>query len=82
LKKFVKGQIDGAQVNPQTAEDTLTFLLPTQNKSTLLPLFEHLEKDPTITLDLAMTSLEEAFINIGMDEEKFMNRTRRISHQQ
>jgi hypothetical protein len=56
-------------LNPQTAEDTIAFMLPTQHKAAFLPLFQRLESDPSITLDLAMTSLEEAFINIGMDED-------------
>jgi ATP-binding cassette subfamily A (ABC1) protein 3 len=50
----------------------LLFTLPYAEKNNLLPVFEQLEKDQSIQIDLQMNTLEEAFINIGMDEEKFM----------
>jgi ATP-binding cassette subfamily A (ABC1) protein 3 len=44
-----------------------------------LDIFKELERDETIQLDLAMNSLEEAFINIGMDEETFINKTKKFT---
>jgi len=38
-----------------------------------------LEQDSKISTDLIMNTLEEAFINIGMDEDRFMVSTRRYS---
>jgi ATP-binding cassette subfamily A (ABC1) protein 3 len=31
-----------------------------------------LESDPEISINLELNSLEDAFINIGMDEEKYL----------
>jgi ATP-binding cassette subfamily A (ABC1) protein 3 len=51
-------------------------VIPFQDKRKLLPIFQRIESDPALQLDLAMTSLEEAFINIGIDEEKFIEKHR------
>jgi ATP-binding cassette subfamily A (ABC1) protein 3 len=58
---------------------SLAFSLAFNSKEYFIDLFKSLEEDPSITVDLYMNTLEEAFINIGIDEEKFMKRTRRYS---
>ncbi len=39
----------------------------------MVQLFEKLEKEVYLLFNLEMNSLEDAFINIGMDEEKFIS---------
>jgi ATP-binding cassette subfamily A (ABC1) protein 3 len=79
LKSFLLSNLNGSRLNPQTADDTLTITLPYSEKQRLLPIFRELEQDKNIQVDLAINSLEEAFINIGMDEETFINKMKKIS---
>jgi ATP-binding cassette, subfamily A (ABC1), member 3 len=53
--------------------------MPFDRKERFIPIFEALEDDKTISIDLYMNTLEEAFINIGLDEDRFMRDTRKFS---
>jgi ATP-binding cassette subfamily A (ABC1) protein 3 len=46
--------------------------VPFRLQSALKELFSELEDYKDVTISLEMNSLEDAFINIGMDEENFM----------
>lgn len=47
-------------------------MIPFENKDCFSTLFADLEKDPDVFIALEINSLEDAFINIGMDETKFL----------
>jgi ATP-binding cassette subfamily A (ABC1) protein 3 len=71
--------VEGVKLNPQSAEDSLIFTLPFTSKVNLISTFGDLERIPSIQFDLKLNTLEEAFINIGMDEEAFISKTRKYS---
>lgn len=79
LKQFVLNNINGCRINPQTADDTIMITLPYSEKPKLINIFKELEKDSSVQIDLALNSLEEAFINIGMDEESFIDKTKKYA---
>ncbi len=55
----------------------LKFLLPFHEKSKIINALEFLDRQQNITIDLQLNSLEEAFVNIGMDEERFIEKAER-----
>ncbi|CAK76708.1 unnamed protein product (macronuclear) [Paramecium tetraurelia] len=71
---LTKKCVPSSRENPQTPQECLSFSINFDKKEELLPLFQQLEKDPQIELNLIMNTLEEAFINIGMDEETFLQK--------
>lgn len=50
----------------------MTFLIPFHVQSKLSGLFKFLEEIPGIKISMEMNTLEDAFVNIGMEEEKFL----------
>ncbi|CAD8107532.1 unnamed protein product [Paramecium sonneborni] len=74
LTNIVQQFIPQAKLSSQTSQDSLGFQVPFKQKDKFLPMFEQLERDQFIQINLMMNTLEEAFINIGMDEEAFLNK--------
>ncbi|CAD8056529.1 unnamed protein product [Paramecium primaurelia] len=74
LLALTKKCVPSSRENAQTPSECLSFSINFDKKEELLPLFQQLEKDPQIELNLIMNTLEEAFINIGMDEESFLKK--------
>ncbi|CAD8103132.1 unnamed protein product [Paramecium primaurelia] len=74
IKSLIMNQIKDARIEPQTANLCISFSVPFDSKSSLLNIFEILENDQSIQINLLMNTLEEAFINIGMDEEAFLKK--------
>ncbi|CAD8108025.1 unnamed protein product [Paramecium sonneborni] len=74
LANIVQQFIPSAKLSSQTSQDCIGFQVPFKQKDKFLPLFEQLERDQSIQVNLMMNTLEEAFINIGMDEEAFLNK--------
>ncbi|KAL4455080.1 hypothetical protein ABPG74_006462 [Tetrahymena malaccensis] len=73
VKQIVNQIIPEAKYNPQSSLGTVQFTLPFSSKQKFPNLFSTLEQEPELSLDLEMNTLEDAFINIGMDEEKYLN---------
>jgi ATP-binding cassette subfamily A (ABC1) protein 3 len=48
----------------------MNYLIPFSASRKLLPLFKLLELIPGLTISMEMNTLEDAFVNIGMEEEK------------
>jgi len=57
----------------QKSNESLKFLLPFTQQKNFSRIFEELEKIEGIKLNLQMNSLEDAFINIGLQEEALFN---------
>ncbi|CAD8188760.1 unnamed protein product [Paramecium octaurelia] len=74
IVNVVQKFIPQAKPSSQTSQDSIAFQVPFKHKDKFLPLFEQLERDQSIQVNLMMNTLEEAFINIGMDEESFLNK--------
>ncbi|CAD8079917.1 unnamed protein product [Paramecium sonneborni] len=74
LLALTKQCVPSSRENPQTPQECVSISINFDKKEELLPLFQQLEKDPQIELNLVMNTLEEAFINIGMDEESFLKK--------
>ncbi|EAR92762.2 ABC transporter family protein (macronuclear) [Tetrahymena thermophila SB210] len=77
IKNIIESRIKDCQFNPQTPADTILYLIPFSAQACFAELFHSLEKYEHINVDLEMNSLEDAFINIGMDEENFLERNNR-----
>ncbi|KAL4503253.1 hypothetical protein ABPG72_000859 [Tetrahymena utriculariae] len=73
VKQIVNQIIPEAKYNPQSSLGTVQYTLPFSSKQKFPNLFSTLEQEPELSLDLEMNTLEDAFINIGMDEEKYLN---------
>ena len=59
----------------QSTEDNIVYILPFTSQNLFTTLFEELEefqKKYNFTMSLEMNTLEDAFVNIGMDEENLM----------
>ncbi|CAD8193046.1 unnamed protein product [Paramecium pentaurelia] len=74
IANIVQQIIPQAKISSQTSQDSMGFQVPFKQKDKFLSLFEQLERDQTIQVNLMMNTLEEAFINIGMDEESFLDK--------
>ena len=72
LVALVKSKIENCEINPQSSEDCLVMELPFSQQGKFTDLFYELEKENKISVNLEMNSLEDAFINIGMEEEKYL----------
>ncbi|CAD8125443.1 unnamed protein product [Paramecium sonneborni] len=81
IKSLVTNQIKDARLQPQTANLCISYSVPFDRKSDLLNVFEILENDQSIQINLMMNTLEEAFINIGMDEEAFLKKAQNNGNQ-
>ncbi|CAK55643.1 unnamed protein product (macronuclear) [Paramecium tetraurelia] len=70
--------IQEAQNDPQSQSDTRIFLIPFKSKPKLDQLIGAITKQfqNEIVINLKLNSLEDAFINIGMDEEKFIKKAK------
>ncbi|KAL4509467.1 hypothetical protein ABPG73_022683 [Tetrahymena malaccensis] len=73
VRQIINQIIPEAKYNPQSQVGTVKFTLPFSSKSSFSNLFSALEKDIELNLDLEANTLEDAFINIGMDEDKYLN---------
>ena len=89
IKGIVKKLIPSSTYNSQTVQSNLLFIIPFYSQTELPNLFEKLEEKQEFIkfgIDLEMNSLEDAFINIGLDEEKFLkkneNEDSKISYQE
>ncbi len=74
LIDLIHRNIPEATLNPQTAEDTILFLIPFKSQTKFVNMFQDLNEYEFITINLEMNSLEDAFVNIGMDEEQFIEK--------
>ena len=72
IQDIVFEQIQKAELFPQTNKDEIVFMIPFNYQKHFSNLFDHLEQVEGINVNLEMNSLEDAFINIGMDEDKFL----------
>ena len=72
LIKLVQGIVPSAIHNPQSSKGTVSFTLPFSSKEKFYDLFRELEKDSRFQINLEMNTLEDAFVNIGMDEDKYL----------
>ena len=70
----MKRVIPSCEQNPQSSPDCLVLELPFNQENRFTELFGELERDKKISINLEMNSLEDAFVNIGMEEEKFLER--------
>ncbi|KAL4439562.1 hypothetical protein ABPG74_003964 [Tetrahymena malaccensis] len=83
LKQVVFSLIPNAKYNPQSAKGTVAMTLPFDNKDKFVQLFQILEKDfEDVQIMFEMNTLEDAFINIGMDEQKYLNVDNKASKEQ
>ncbi|KAL4490361.1 hypothetical protein ABPG72_004400 [Tetrahymena utriculariae] len=70
LKQLVIDTIPDSKYNPQSAKGTVLMNLNFEAKDELLNLFKVLEeKHPEVQITLEVNNLEDAFVNIGMDQE-------------
>ncbi|CAK94636.1 unnamed protein product (macronuclear) [Paramecium tetraurelia] len=77
IVNVVQQFIPQAKLNSQTSSDSMIFQVPFKQKDKFLPLFEQLERDPCIQVNLMMNTLEEAFINLS----EWMKNPSLIKHQ-
>lgn len=54
----------------------MIFTLPFEQKGNFTALFKELESDKDLKITLNINSLEDAFVNIGMDEDRFLAKLR------
>ncbi|EAR96798.2 transporter family ABC domain protein (macronuclear) [Tetrahymena thermophila SB210] len=73
IRQIINQIIPEAKYNPQSQVGIVKFTLPFSSKQHFSNLFSTLEKDNELNLDLEANTLEDAFINIGMDENKYLN---------
>jgi len=71
VSKVIRSMIAGSS-SDTTPSRQLMYILPFEQIDNFAPMLEELEKIEQIKMSLDMTSLEEAFVNIGMHEEKFI----------
>ncbi|EAR84995.3 transporter family ABC domain protein (macronuclear) [Tetrahymena thermophila SB210] len=70
IKQLVIDTIPESKYNPQSAKGTVLMNLNFEAKNELLNLFQILEeKFPEVQITLEVNTLEDAFVNIGMDKE-------------
>ena len=75
IKDIVIDCVPNSVFNPQSIESNLNFILPFSSQEQLPNLFKNLEdsqESMQFDLNLEMNTLEDAFVNIGLDEERFL----------
>ncbi|EAR84667.2 ABC transporter family protein (macronuclear) [Tetrahymena thermophila SB210] len=72
-KQIVLQQIPQAKIDPQSQDNVIRVLLPFETQDRYSYLFAQLEQQQNLMINLQMNSLEDAFVNIGMDEEKYLH---------
>ncbi|EAR95943.2 transporter family ABC domain protein (macronuclear) [Tetrahymena thermophila SB210] len=82
LESIVKHYIPNCQKDPQTQEQSLKFLLPFSSTSQFSDLFKQLESDRDIMINLQINSLEDVFVSIGTDEQRYFNLEQQQQQQQ
>ncbi|KRX07798.1 P-loop containing nucleoside triphosphate hydrolase [Pseudocohnilembus persalinus] len=70
FKQLILNHVKSAQYNPQTSQDKIQFALPFDERPNFPALLQKMESDNRISINLEMNNLEDAFINIGMEEQK------------
>ncbi|KAL4459528.1 hypothetical protein ABPG74_018141 [Tetrahymena malaccensis] len=73
LEAIVKQYIPNCQKDPQTQDQSLKFLLPFTSASQFSELFQQLEQDNQLMMNLQINSLEDVFVSIGTDEQRYLN---------
>ena len=68
IRNLIEEIIPNAKYNPQSSIDSVVYTLPFVMRPKFSDLFTQLEQDKSLSINLEMNSLEDAFINIGMDE--------------
>jgi len=68
--QLVQSKIPQAALVPQTANDVIKLCLPFSEQQKFAELFREIEKEDGLQLNLEMNSLEDAFLNITIEEEK------------
>lgn len=69
ISEVVNKYIESARPDEQVGTGVIRFLLPFAFQYLFPQLFEELEKFEDVKLNLRMNSLEDAFINIGLQDE-------------
>ncbi|KAL4504088.1 hypothetical protein ABPG72_020926 [Tetrahymena utriculariae] len=82
LEAIVKHHIPNFQKDPQTQDQSLKFLLPFSSTSQFSGLFQQLEKDNDLMINLQINSLEDVFVSIGTDEQRYFNLEQQQQQQQ
>ena len=67
MLSIIKKHMGEIQVNPQRNEESLSVLLPFEGHGGFAKLFEELESIEEVEFSMEMNTLEDAFINIGLD---------------
>lgn len=71
-KQFIFNSIPAAKLNSQSPKGQLWITVPFSEREKLIPIFQKIEREQDVEVNLEMNSLEDAFVNIGMDESKFL----------
>ncbi|CAD8134445.1 unnamed protein product [Paramecium octaurelia] len=80
IVKFTQDNLQQAVLDPQSSQLSILFKIKFNQKKYLLNYFQALEREfqNKLSVNFRINSLEDAFINIGMDEEKFLERAKRM----
>lgn len=78
IEKIIQQHIPTAARVEDTAPSVHKFLLPFPEQHKFAKLFSVLETKENLNINLEMNSLEDAFVNIGLEEDKFLAK---IDHQ-
>jgi ABC-type multidrug transport system, ATPase component len=73
LHNTVKQYIPTSQLDLKTPPDMIKFSLPFSSADKFADVFETIEQIPNIQFSLEMNTLEDAFINIGVEQENQEN---------
>lgn len=63
-----------AKLDQQSASNILKYTVPSADRKSLPSLFEELSKIPQARVSVQASTLEDAFVNIGNDEQAFLCR--------
>ncbi|CAD8050071.1 unnamed protein product [Paramecium sonneborni] len=77
---FTQENLPQAILDPQSSQLSILFKIKFNQKKFLLNYFKALEKkfDDKLSVNFKINSLEDAFINIGMDEERFLEKAKKM----